>query len=511
MKAKNSCFDDYIKELEDAKKLFQQAKSYCTKDKYDEADAFAQKAILLYQNCEVLKDELVDILYEKGKDELAENLNKEFRISYADLLFFTGRNLYQKDDAEYDKACKYYQQAINMYPDRCTPYMNNHQDFIKSMEDVIKYIKNTKPQDKKLDLSNIKLSGTEIKYSIIPEIASNNSNFKNIENLNVSWSRLGDSGATAFAKIIESFLPALKNVDFTGNSISTNGIKHLAPALKKAEVEIVRLPVNNLNEEAALYVSFMVEDNKVLSLLHLFVNKLGSGVLQIQKSTETAPRLSSLTYQDNKVDEKTATAIISSKSPNQTWVCLGDNDIDLSQSKTFFKGLAENDHLVKLDLYKNNIGVSGAKLLAGALEANKSLRYLDIKQNNLGPEGIKNLKDGVISNKTLKTLKLNNNNIGSDEGSKAIAEILIKSQSLENLDISNNNIQDKGIKNHIAKALGLTKIKEVIMRINKITDEGAECIIDHVHQKITIDLNANDIIDENLMNEIKALGDDTGF
>jgi Ran GTPase-activating protein (RanGAP) involved in mRNA processing and transport len=509
MKKKQTPLENYVKEFKKAQKLLQQVKSYHTKDKYDEADAFSQEAILLYQNCEVLKDELVDILYEEGKDELAENLNKEFRISYGNLLFFTGLNLSRKDDAEYDKACKYYQQAINMHPDRCTPYINKHQDFIKSMEDVIKYIKNTKPEDEKLDLSNIKLSGTEIKYSIIPEIESSNGNFKNIKSLVVSWSRLGDNGATAFAEIIESFLPALKNVDFTGNSISTNGIKHLAPALKKAEVEIVRLPVNKLDEYSASYISFMVEDNKVLSVLHLFVNELGSGVLQIQKSTETAPRLSSLTYQDNKVDEKTATAIISSKSPNQTWVCLGDNDIDLSQSKTFFKGLAENDHLDKLDLYKNNISVSGAKLLAGALEANKTLRYLDIKQNNLGPEGIKNLKDGVISNKTLKTLKLNNNNIGPDEGSKAIAEILIKSQSLENLDISNNNIQDKGIKNHIAKALGLTKIKEVIMRINKITDEGAECIIDHVHQKITIDLSANNIIDENLMNEIKALGDDT--
>ena len=145
MKKKQTPLENYVKEFEKVQKLLQQVKSYHTKDKYDEADAFAQEAILLYQNCEVLKDELVDILYEEGKDELAENLNKEFRISYGNLLFFTGLNLSKKDDAEYDKACKYYQQAINMHPDRCTPYpyMNKHQDFIKSMEDVIKYIKNT--------------------------------------------------------------------------------------------------------------------------------------------------------------------------------------------------------------------------------------------------------------------------------------------------------------------------------------------------------------------------------
>jgi tetratricopeptide (TPR) repeat protein len=196
---------DKIKELDQkitnpSEKLFQQAKSYSIKDKYDAADGLAQKAILLYKKCEVLKNELVDQLYEVEKDELAEQLNREFKISYADLLFFTGLNLSKKDDSEYENACKYYQQAINMHPDRCTPYMNKHQDFIKSMEDVIKHIANTKSDNKELDISNIKLTGSEIKYSIAPQIENNVGNFKNIEKLVVSWSKLGDSGTIAFSK-----------------------------------------------------------------------------------------------------------------------------------------------------------------------------------------------------------------------------------------------------------------------------------------------------------------------
>ena len=506
MKAKNSCIDDYIKKQEEAKKLFQQAKSCNTKHRYDEADSLAKEAIRLYKESEVLKDKLLDILYEAGKDEEAEQLNKEFKASYADVYFLLGVNLQQKDDSEYENACKYYQQAINMHPDRCTPYMNKHQDFIKSMEDVIKYIKNTKPEDEKLDLSNIKLSGTEIKYSIIPEIASSNGNFKNIKNLVVSWSRLGDSGTIAFAKVIESFLPALKNTDFTGNGISTDGIRYLAPALKKAQVETIRLPVNNLNEEAAPYVSFMVEDNKVLSVLHLFANELKKGIAQVQQAAKTAPKLLAITLQDNKMDVDDAADLILSNSPQLKSLCLGANSLDLTKSNLFFEALAQNAYLVSLYLYKNNIGIQGAKLLSQALEYNNVLTKLDITGTNLEPEGIKYLKHSIISNKTLRELKVNNNNLGSDDGSKDIAEILINQQSLEKLDISNNNIKDKGIKNHIAKALGLTKIKEVIMKINGITDDGAEYIVDSVHKKIIIDVRGNDIMSELLIKQIQELG-----
>ncbi len=66
-----------------------------------------------------------------------------------------------------------------------------------------------------------------------------------------------------------------------------------------------------------------------------------------------------------------------------------------------------------------------------------------------------------ISNKTLHELKVNNNNIGSGNGSKVIAEILKQQESLKKLDISNNNIKDLGIIEHIAKTLGITKIKAV--------------------------------------------------
>ena len=145
-------------------------------------------------------------------------------------------------------------------------------------------------------------------------------------------------------------------------------------------------------------------------------------------------------------------------------------------------------------------------MLSVALEYNKTLTKLDIAQTNIEPEGVKYLEHAIISNKTLKELKVNNNNLGSDDGSKVIAEILIKQQSLEKLDISNNNIKDKGIKNHIAKALGLTKIKEVIMKINGITDDGAEYIVDSVYKKITLDIRGNDIISEELINQIQELG-----
>ena len=332
MKKQENFNSDSYPDALTAQKLFQQAKSYSIKDKYDEADGLAQKAILLYKKCEVLKNELVDQLYEVEKDELAEQLNREFKISYANLLFFTGLNLSKKDDSEYENACKYYQQAINMHPDRCTPYMNKHQDFIKSMEDVIKHIANTKSDNKELDISNIKLTGSEIKYSIAPQIENNVGNFKNIEKLVVSWSKLGDSGATAFSKIIELFLPALKHADFTGNGISTYGIQHLAPALKKAKVETIRLPVNNLNEDSAPYVSFMVEDNKVLSVLHLFANELRKGVAQVQQAAKTAPKLYALTFQDNKMDVDDASDLILSNSPQLKSFCLGANSLDLTKS-----------------------------------------------------------------------------------------------------------------------------------------------------------------------------------
>ena len=61
-----------------------------------------------------------------------------------------------------------------------------------------------------------------------------------------------------------------------------------------------------------------------------------------------------------------------------------------------------------------------------------------------------------------------------------IVEILKQQESLENLDISNNNIKDLGIIEHIAKTLGITKIKAVIMEINGITDTGAQAIVDNV-------------------------------
>ena len=85
-------------------------------------------------------------------------------------------------------------------------------------------------------------------------------------------------------------------------------------------------------------------------------------------------------------------------------------------------------------------------------------------------------------------------------------EALAKNSNLVNLYLYKNNIKDLGIIEHIAKTLGITKIKAVIMKINGITDTGAQAIVDNVKQEIRIDITCNDIENQVLLDQIQELG-----
>ena len=130
-----------------------------------------------------------------------------------------------------------------------------------------------------------------------------------------------------------------------------------------------------------------------------------------------------------------------------------------------------------VDLHNWKLSLSDVKLVSKCLEQHPHCTRLILTNCNIGDDGAKTCAVGLSHCAGLKELVLNVNNIG-DEGSIALAETLTKNplSHLENLGISFNAIGNSGAKSLSEGLVLCTNLHSLDLRCNKIGDKGAIAI-----------------------------------
>ena len=148
--------------------------------------------------------------------------------------------------------------------------------------------------------------------------------------------------------------------------------------------------------------------------------------------------------------------------------------IDVFGFSIFLNSICE---LSIVELHNHELSYSDVKLVSKRLEQHSHCTRLILTNCNIGDDGAKTCAVGLSHCAALKELVLNVNNIG-DEGSIALAETLTKNpfSHLEKLDISFNGIGDSGAKSLSEGLILCTNLHSLDLRCNKIGDEGAIAI-----------------------------------
>lgn len=119
------------------------------------------------------------------------------------------------------------------------------------------------------------------------------------------------------------------------------------------------------------------------------------------------------------------------------------------------------------------MGVNGMQELAPRLANCRQLNTVDLYNQDIGDMGLALLKDALASSKHLAVLRLNKNKLGYKADSSIASIMQTHAQTIRVLDLEWNNL-DNGATYLITYMMpSYTALKEVILKHNRITDDGA--------------------------------------
>ena len=177
---------------------------------------------------------------------------------------------------------------------------------------------------------------------------------------------------------------------------------------------------------------------------------------------------------------------------------LSGNSIFAEGANSLAQALRVNTSLSSLDLSWNSIGNEGANSLAQALRVNTSLSSLDLPGNSIGNEGANSLAQALRVNTSLSSLDLPGNSIGN-EGANSLAQALRVNTSLSSLDLSGNSIGNEGA-NSLAQALRVnTSLSSLDLVTNSIGNEGANSLAQAL--RVNTSLSSLDLTSNSIGNE----------
>nr|XP_021326704.1 uncharacterized protein LOC568664 isoform X9 [Danio rerio] len=330
----------------------------------------------------------------------------------------------------------------------------------------------------KIKLNNCKL--LEKSSSVLATVLSSKTILKE---LNLNNSRLLDSGVREICEGLKNPVCELKILKLSDCSISEEGYKALASALRSNPSHLIELDlrgndpgqsgVKELTEllqdphctlktlrflspaadEGCQFVTGIVGKNPLLlKELNLSDRELGdtrvnqlSALLQDKHCKLNTLILSKCGVT---VESCSALATVLRSETSLKELDMSNNNLQESGVKKLQSGLKNtNCTLEKLSLLDCSISEEGYKALASALRSNPShLIELDLRGNDPGQSGVKKLTELLKPDYTLKTLSLSDCSI-SEEGYKALASALRSNPShLIELDLRGNDPGQSGVK-----------------------------------------------------------------
>ncbi len=250
-------------------------------------------------------------------------------------------------------------------------------------------------------------------------------NDKNLTELSMSGNSVGDEGAQALAKAIESNI-FLESLEIGNSDIGSEGAKALAKALTKNQhLKTLYLRGNFIGDEGSKALSDALKINN--SLQHLY---------------------------------------------------LGNNKITIKGINAFAEAFPFNSALNTIYLRNNSVGDSGAQILSDSLVKNCGLRVLNLANVGLTKTGCETLLNLLNINTTLHSVVFEHNGVNDTEIITAFEEKFKYNESLPV--VTSNNIVKK-IVQHCELQLELDETRED--QKQAILDKIAQqCILSRAEQ-----------------------------
>ncbi|XP_058617354.1 NLR family CARD domain-containing protein 3-like isoform X3 [Onychostoma macrolepis] len=265
---------------------------------------------------------------------------------------------------------------------------------------------------------------------------------------------LTDRSCSALATILGSDT-SLKEMNMNNNNLQDSGVKLLCTGLEnvKCELEILRLSDCSITEEGYKALASALRSNPShLIELDLTGNDPGqSGVKELNDLLQDPNcQLKTLRFLSPDAEEacQHLTGVVG-KNPlllrelNLSGHELGDTRVNQIAALL----LDKHCHLNTLQLHDCGLTEESCSALATVLRSNSSLKELDMSNNNLQDSGVKKLQNGLENtNCTLQKLRLSDCSI-TEDGYKALASALRSNPShLIELDLTGNDPGQSGVK-----------------------------------------------------------------
>ncbi|XP_042612072.1 NACHT, LRR and PYD domains-containing protein 3-like [Cyprinus carpio] len=236
-----------------------------------------------------------------------------------------------------------------------------------------------------------------------------------LEILRLSDCSITEEGYKALASALRSNPSHLIELDLIGNDPGQSGVKELSDLLQdpNCKLKTVRF-LGPVADEACQYVTGIVGKNLLL-LRELNLSELELEDTRVNQITALLQdkhcKLNTLMLKNNSITEEGCAALTSAFNSNPSNLI----ELDLSGNKLGNPGIKKICHLVenkqcrleKLKLSDCSITEEGYKALASALRSNPShLIELDLTGNDPGPSGVKQLSDLLQDKRyNLKTIR----------------------------------------------------------------------------------------------------------
>ncbi|XP_067271654.1 NLR family CARD domain-containing protein 3-like isoform X3 [Pseudorasbora parva] len=305
--------------------------------------------------------------------------------------------------------------------------------------------------------------------------------------LRLSDCSITEEGYKALASALRSNPSHLIELDLRGNDPGQSGVKELDDLLQDQNCQLKTLRfLSPAADEACQYVRGIVGKNPLLLReLNLSEHKLGdTRVNQIAALLQDKHcKINTLMLNNNSITAEGCAALTSAFNSNPSNLI----ELDLSGNKLGDSGMEMICHLLKnsecrlekLKLSDCSITEGGYKALASALRSNPSrLIELDLTGNDPGQSGVKELDDLLQAlNCQLKTLSLSECSITEKQCLILTSALKSNPSHLRDLDLSVNKLENTGAKHlcHILKD-SHCKLEKLRLSYCDMTDEGFSAV-----------------------------------
>ncbi|XP_050958490.1 NACHT, LRR and PYD domains-containing protein 12-like isoform X37 [Labeo rohita] len=275
----------------------------------------------------------------------------------------------------------------------------------------------------KMKLNNCKL--TEKSCSVLATVLSSKTILKEID---LNNSRLLDSGVRKICEGLKNPVCELKILKLSDCSITEEGYKALASALRSNPSHLIELDLtgNDPGQSGVKELTKILQDQNCQLKILRFLGPAADEACQfvtgiVGKNPLLLKELNLSEYELGYTRVNQIAALLQDKHCQLNTLMLCDCDITEESCSVLSTVLKSNPSLKRLDLSKNNLQDSGVKLIQNGLEnANCTLQKLRLSDCSITEEGYKALASALRSNPShLIELDLT----GNDPGQSGVKEL----------------------------------------------------------------------------------------